>query len=43
MEKDVVENFMISRKDFEEYFDNRKIINKEEYINYLYDNKKLKW
>lgn len=42
MEKDVVENFMISRKDFEEYFDNRKIINKEEYINYLYDNKKLK-
>ena len=32
---------MISKEDLEKYFGNRKVINKEEYIKYLYDNTKL--
>ena len=43
MEKLDIEEIIISKEDFEKYFNNRKIINKEEYIKYLYDNKKLKW
>lgn len=42
MEKDIIEEFIISKEDLEKYFGNRKVINKEEYIKYLYDNKKLK-
>ena len=37
------ERIMISKEDLEKYFGKRKVINKEEYIKYLYDNKKLKW
>ena len=40
--KGYYERIMISKEDLEKYFGNRKVINKEEYIKYLYDNKKLK-
>lgn len=42
MEKEIIEEFIISKEDLEKYFGNRRVINKEEYIKYLYDNKKLK-
>lgn len=42
MNEEIVERFLISKGDLEKYFNNRKMINKEEYIKYLYDNKKLK-
>lgn len=41
MNKEIVEKFLISEEDFKKYFNNKKMINKEEYIKYLCDNKKL--
>lgn len=35
MEKDIVEKFIISKEDFVKYFDNRKIITKEEHKKYI--------
>ena len=39
MEKEIVEKYLISKKDMKVIFNNRKIISKEEYIKYLKVNK----
>jgi hypothetical protein len=39
MNEEIIEKFLISKEDLQKYFNNRKMINKEEYIKYLYDNK----
>ena len=40
MKEKIVENFIISKENFKEYFKSKRIISKEEYIKYL--NNKLK-
>lgn len=41
MEKEIIEKYMISKDDMEKYFGNRKVISREEYIQYIFKNKKL--
>lgn len=41
MEKEIVEKYLINKKDMEKYFNNMNVISKEDYIKYLKVNKKL--
>ena len=43
MEKEIVEKYLINKKDMEKYFNNMNVISKEDYIKYLKVNKKLMW